>query len=341
MKKNLLKKTILIGICMLIILSAETLPLRAAEEKVTFIDFSWDSVQIHNRIAGYIITHGYGRETDYMFAESLPGLLGIERGDAQIIMELWADNVHEWWQKAQEKGKVISLGENFPNAPQGWYVPTYVIKGDQARKLLPVAPHLKSVKDLPKYWKLFKDLEEPSKGRFYNGPAGWKVHSINLDKLKAYNLYKTYEAFDPGSQTALASVIASAYEKGEPVLAYYWEPTAIMGKYSMTKLEEPPYNKKTWETTRKCAFPSAKVLILANSQFALSNPDIAEFLKRYQTTIDQNNKALAYMRDTNSTVMETAIWFLKTYSRVWKEWVQDEVIIKKIETALEKGDILG
>ncbi len=47
------------------------------------------------------------------------------------------------------------------------------------------------------------------------------------------------------------------------------------------------------------------------------------------------------MRDTGATVTETAIWFLKTYSRVWKEWVQDEVIIKKIEMALEKGDILG
>ena len=325
---------------MVIALSLGASPLRAEEEEVTFIDFSWDSVQIHNRIAGYIITYGYGKDTDYMFAESLPGLLGIERGDAHITMELWADNIHEWWQEAQREGKVVSLGENFPDAPQGWYVATYVIKGDKARKLQPVAPLLKNVKDLPKYWKLFRDPEEPSKGRFYNGPAGWKVHCINLDKLKAYNLYKTYEAFDPGSQTALASAIASAYEKGEPVLAYYWEPTAIMGKYSMTKLEEPPYNKKTWETTRKCAFPSVKVLILANSQFALSNPDIAEFLKRYQTTIGQNNRALAYMRDTGATVTETAIWFLKTYSSVWKEWVQDKKIIKKIETALEKGDTL-
>jgi len=35
--------------------------------------------------------------------------------------------------------------------------------------------------------------------------------------------------FSPGSGSVLQAVIAGVYEKGEPIVAYYWEPTWIMG----------------------------------------------------------------------------------------------------------------
>ncbi len=58
---------------------ATALPGMAEARPVTLVDFSWDSVQVHNRIAAYIIEKGYGRETDFIFAESLPGFMGMER----------------------------------------------------------------------------------------------------------------------------------------------------------------------------------------------------------------------------------------------------------------------
>jgi glycine betaine/proline transport system substrate-binding protein len=129
----------------------------AAAEPVGLVDASWDSIQVHNRIAGFILEHGFGYAPEYVFAESMPGLMAIERGDAHLSMEGWVDNVVEWWEKAQARKTVADLGSTFPDAPQGWYVPTYMIKGDAARGIAPVAPDLKSVADLPKYWELFKD----------------------------------------------------------------------------------------------------------------------------------------------------------------------------------------
>ncbi len=112
---------------------ATAVPGMAAARPVTLVDFSWDSVQVHNRIAAYIIEKGYGRETDFIFAESLPGFMGMERGDADFSMEGWVDNLLEYWEKTTKSGKMVSLGTNFPDAPQGWYVPTYMIKGDEKR----------------------------------------------------------------------------------------------------------------------------------------------------------------------------------------------------------------
>lgn len=63
-------------------------PLQASGEEppVVFADFSWDSVQFHNRVAGFILEHGFGKKVVYSFTEEVPGFLGLERGDFHLAM---------------------------------------------------------------------------------------------------------------------------------------------------------------------------------------------------------------------------------------------------------------
>ncbi len=330
-----MKKTVL-WLLLAVVSAVAPVASAAAAEPVVFVDFSWDSVQVHNRIAGFILEHGFGYAPEYVFAESMPGLMAIERGDAHLSMEGWVDNVVEWWEKAQARKAVADLGSTFPDAPQGWYVPTYMIKGDAARGIAPVAPDLKSVADLPKYWELFKDPENPKKGRFYNGPTGWMVHTINNVKLRTYGLEETFDSFAPGSETALSTAIKTAYDRGRPILAYYWEPTWVLGKYDMTLLEEPPYDESRWGEGKDygCAFPQAKVLILMNAKFAEANPEVRRFLEAYETTLEQNNKVLAFMFESGATVERVAEWFLKEYEAAWTAWLAPEVA-GKVRAALE------
>jgi glycine betaine/proline transport system substrate-binding protein len=311
----------------------------ARDKEVTLVDFSWNSVQMHNRIAGFILEHGYGYTPEYLFAESVPGLTGLAQGDVDIAMEMWVDNVLEWYHDAVGGNRtVIDLGPVFPDAPQGWYVPTFVIEGDEERDIEPMAPDLKSVFDLPKYWELFKDPENPDKGRFYNAVPGWVVHDINMKKLETYGLTDTYQAFDPGSQTALATAIVTAYRKGKPVLAYYWEPEWIMGMLDMTRLEEPPYDPDKWGEGKSygCAFPAARVHIGINTEFARENTAILSFLANYETSLEQNNAALAYMQQEEATVEEAAHWFLKEYEDLWIKWIPDSETRNKVLEALKQ-----
>ncbi len=308
-----------------------------AADTVVIVDFSWDSVQMHNRIAGYVIEKAFGKKVDYIFAESLPGMMGIERGDAHLSMEGWVDNLLEVWERMTSSGKAESLGTNFPDAPQGWYVPTYMIKGDKERGIEPVAPDLKSVADLAKYKDLFIDPENPKLGRLYNGPAGWRVTSINEMKMKGYGLEKHFEAFSAGSETALSTAIKRAYDRGLPVLAYYWEPTWVMGLLDMTRLEEPPYDEALWteEKNFACGFPSVRVLIVANSKFVKENPEIADFLRNYSTTLEQNNKALAFMFQNDADTQQAAVWFLREYDDIWSKWLPAEAAAK-VRAALKE-----
>ncbi len=334
MKKRLPRKLMLIVLAGAFVLAGSAV-LWAREEPVKFADFSWESVQLHNRIAGYIIEKGFGKPVEYLFVESLPGLMGIERGDIQLSMEGWVDNVPEFWAKAQEKGDMISLGKNFPDSPQGWYVPTFVIEGDPERGIEPVAPDLRSVEDLPRYAHLFTDPEDPEKGRFLNGPTGWNVSSKNVQKLKSYGLDAYFNNMFAGSSSALAAGIAGPYKQGKPVLAYYWEPTPILGMFDMTKLEEPPYDEEIWNTTGACAFPSCRVLKLANTAFIETNPDIGDFLRRYSTTLGLTNKILAYMDEHGASLEETALWFLREYQDLWNAWLEDSPEeLRKVEASL-------
>jgi glycine betaine/proline transport system substrate-binding protein len=305
----------------------------AASKKLVIADVNWDSVQVHNRIAGFIMEKGYGYAIDYVPGATITLFTGLVRGDIDIEMECWVENQQEAYDKGIAAGKIIDLGSNFPDSWQGWLVPTYVIKGDAKRGIKPMAPDLKSISDMPKYWKLFKDAEDPSKGRFYSCIPGWECEKINEKKFKAYGLDKHFNIFLPGSDAALNGSMAAAYKKGQPWFGYYWAPTWVLGKLDMTPIEEPPYNKKIWDNNYACAYPAVKVNIIVNTSLEKRAPEIVEFLKKYETTQAMANKFLAYMRDEKANTQAAAVWFLKNYQDLWSGWVPTDVA-KKVKAAL-------
>ncbi|MSO96714.1 MAG: ABC transporter substrate-binding protein [Rhodospirillaceae bacterium] len=308
---------------------------------VIFAGLDWDSVGFHNAVARRILESGYGCKTDAIPGSTIPLLQGVAQGDIDIAMEIWKDAVTDVWQRALKRGQVTEIGVNFPDAVQGWYVPRYMIEGDQARNLAPQTPELKSVSDLARYKEVFADPEEPGKGRFYNCVAGWSCEVINSNKLKAYGLEASFTNFRPGAGTALAAAIAGAYLKREPILAYYWNPTWVLGAYDMVKLQEPAWNEADWkgiaasgDYPRAVDYPKVEVWIGANAAFVKAAPQITAFLAKYRTSSTLVSKALAYMRDNHVSDAVAAEWFLKTEPGVWADWVTPEIAVK-IQSSLK------
>ena len=307
---------------------------KTAKDTIRFSDRSWDSIQVHNRIAGFIIKHGYGLDVEFIPGETTSLLTGLIRGDVDVDMESWTENSQEIFNKGIKSGKMVDLGSNYPDSWQGWLVPSFVIKGDSKRGIKPMAPGLKSVFDMPKYWKLFKDPEDPGKGRFYNSIPGWTVTKINEEKFKAYGLDKYFTNFIPGSDAALSGSMIAAYKKGKPWFGYYWAPTWILGKLDMTPLEEPPYSEEVWKKNKACAMMPVRVNITVNVSLLKRAPNVVEFLRNYETTTHLNNKFLAYMQETKGSTEDAARWFLKNNDNLWVKWVPSDVA-KKIKAALK------
>ncbi|MFP4033105.1 MAG: glycine betaine ABC transporter substrate-binding protein [Desulfococcaceae bacterium] len=95
----------------------------STDKTIRFGDLSWDSVQVHNRIAGFIAEHGYGYDTEYIPGETVPINTGLQRGDLDVNMESWTENIQELYDKGIANGDILDLGPNYPDSWQGWLVP--------------------------------------------------------------------------------------------------------------------------------------------------------------------------------------------------------------------------
>ncbi|MDX2144783.1 MAG: ABC transporter substrate-binding protein [Rhodospirillaceae bacterium] len=318
--------------CIVVVAALQSSPVAACEldRPIVFAGLDWDSVGFHNAVARAILEKGYGCRTDVIPGTTIPLIQGAAQGQIDIVMEIWKDAVTEVWQRALARGQVVEVGVNFPDAVQGWYVPRYLVEGDAAP-----APDLKSVSDLVRYKDLFRDPEEPGKGRFYNCAAGWACEIVNSNKLVAYGLTAHFTNFRPGTGTALAAAIAGAYKQVEPILAYYWGPTWVMGAHDLVKLAEPAWNETDWrgiaasaDYPRPVDFPVVEVWIGANAGFAAAAPEVMGFLSKYRTSAALVSAALAHMRETGADDAAAATWFLKTYPEVWTAWLNDDIALR-------------
>ena len=305
----------------------------ASDDTLVFADAGWDSIRIHNSIAGFIIENGYDYKTDVITGSSPITLRGLRQGDIDIYMEAWTDNFKEVYQPGIDSGDIVELSINFDDNAQGLYVPTYMIKGDKERGINPVTPNLKMVKDLTEYWETFRDPDDPQKGRIYGSPPNWVADEILRGKFETYDLEDKYNYFNPGSDTALSTSLVSAVKKGKPWVGYYWEPTWIMGKYDMTLLEDEPFDQEKWENGYACEFPGVKVTVAVNKDVVNKAPEVVEFLKNYKTSSELTNKMLAYMQEHNADSKEAAKWFLTEYEDLWTQWVPED-IADKVKKAL-------
>ena len=310
---------------------------------VTFAGIDWESGALITEVMKSILSKGYDCKVDSIPGNSVTLEQATANNDVQIFAEEWIGR-SDVWNNASAAGQVTSVGKTFVGASEGWFVPEYLIKGDEARGITAAAPDLKSVSQLsdPKIVELFKDPEEPSKGRFLNCPSGWTCEGVNTAKLEAYKLTETYVNFRPGTGTALDAAISAAYLQGEPVLFYYWSPTAVMGKFKLVQLEEPAYDDACWKeltsATGKrdagCAFPAVEVAYGVNSTFAKEAPEIIEILEKATFPLEEVNASLAYMVDQKADAVAAAEQFLKTKGDIWGTWVSADAKAK-IEASLK------
>jgi glycine betaine/proline transport system substrate-binding protein len=259
-----------------------------------------------------------------------------------VWVESW--NRTDIIKKGQEMGKVRLVGDLLSGggAIEGFFVPEYVVKGDAKRGIKAMAPDLKSVADLPKYKALFKDDEEPGKGRFLSCPVGWDCEKFNTQKLKAYKLDSDYTNFRAGTGAALDAAITSAIERGRPILFYYWSPASLMGKYKLIQLQEPAYNAKCWDTIKDIkvkdvcpsATPDTKLTVAVSTPFASSNPGAIAVMEKVQLNPDQINGAVAQMTDRKASSDVVAREFMKANPAVWQKWVSADAA-SKINAALK------
>lgn len=319
------------------------------DRPIVFAELDYDSVNLLTDLARFVLEEGFGCATDAIPGTTLPLLQGSVRGDVDVTMEVWTDNTADFWREALAAGTVRELSPVFDDASQGFFVPRYLVEGDAERGIEPLAPDLRAVSDLPRYADLFRDPEQPDKGRLYNCVIGWYCEGINNVKMLVYGLDEHFTNFRAGTGVALETTMETAYARGEPWLGYYWEPTGILGRLDMLRLEEPPYTPECFadmdanadtpeRATQACDYPIVVAVVGLGADFANAIPAPLEaFLDAMYVPTAEINAMLAFMEAEDASTREAALAFLRDRPEAWTSWLdgQDPAVLERVQAALD------
>ena len=223
--------------------------------------------------------------------------------------------------KLEAEGKVTRLADVFkPGGVEGWWIPSYLAEAH---------PELTTVKGIMANPKLVG-------GRFNNCPDGWGCRIVNDNLINALGMRGSVDIFDHGSGETLATSIAAAYENKEPWFGYYWGPTAVLGKYKMTKvtigdIDMAAHKENQEKDNAKSAvsdFPPAPVLTVATAALAKREPEVAELMGKVSFEVELLSSLLAWKEKNSASAEEAAVYFLTTQSGVWSKWVSDDARAK-------------
>lgn len=293
------------------------------KEPIVFSDLNWPSAEIQARVAAYIVEHGYGYPTELVPGDTVSLWQALVNNDTQVTMEIWP--AQQEWLLDVEEGTLVEVGLSLDTGWEAWVIPQYLKDAN---------PGLVSVADLPDYMDLFVTSDSQGKARFVTCIPGWACEQVNAAKVESYGLTDVLDVLNPGSSAALAADLEAAYEKGEPWLGYMWHPTPQSVNLDLYQLEEPPYSDECWATTKACAYPEAKVLIMVNNSLPGRAPEVVTFLEKWSFKAADQVAAELWMEENNEDTDAGALWFLRNYRDVWSSFVPSE-IAEKVDKALE------
>ncbi len=293
------------------------------KEPIVFSDLNWPSAEIQARVAAYIVEHGYGYPTELVPGDTVSLWQALVNNDTHVTMEIWP--AQQEWLLDVEEGTLVEVGLSLDTGWEAWVIPQYLKDAN---------PGLVSVADLPDYMDLFITSDSQGKARFVTCIPGWACEQVNAAKVESYGLTDVLDVLNPGSSAALAADLEAAYEKGEPWLGYMWHPTPQSVNLDLYQLEEPPYSDECWATTKACAYPEARVLIMVNNSLPGRAPEVVTFLEKWSFKAADQVAAELWMEENNEDTDAGALWFLRNYRDVWSSFVPSE-IAEKVDKALE------
>ncbi len=305
-------------------------PPEGPKDTIVFSDLNWNSALTQNRIAQYIVEHGYGYPTETVLGFTLGNFQGLRKGDIDVTLEIWLPNQDEAWAEALSAKEVVSVGASLGRDWQSTFViPAYL------QEEYPELDHVDDLKD-PQYQELFETNESRGKARLVACPPGWSCEAVNLAQIAGHGLEEYLHVIHPGSQEAMFAEVYGAYERKEPWLGYMWgtaDPSVLL---DLVPLEQPEYNDLCWLTDKSCKFEDATILIAVHPSLPPRAPEIVEFLHTWDYDIPTYTTTLEWIIENETTHAKGAIWWLKGNQDVWSQWVTDEAAAK-VQAALDAG----
>ena len=309
----------------LLALSASVSP-AGSKGVIQFHEGDWTGNLIQGKMAEFILNDELGYEVEYVFLPAgPPAWEAILAGDIDVAFEFWPTYSPERNHYISEfggDGSVEYFGDTGLVGRSGWYVPRYMIEGDESRGIEAMAPDLESWEQLNKYKDLFATPETAPRGRLLACPIpAWQAG----DELRVEKLELDFHPVVLGTEIAQFAELETAYSRGQPLLLFSWEPHWTHAKYDLVKLVLPEYTDECFDDeqgwVQPCDWPDELPYNFGSVTLKDRHPDVHEFIQNFKMT-NKEQTAMVYEVDVNEREIEEVVreW-LAANEEVWRAWL--------------------
>ena len=208
----------------------------------------WTGQHISSYVAGHILEK-MGYNVEYKTAAVLPMGTAVADGNITLGLELWDNNMGEWWPSQLESGEVEDMGTLGLDAREGWLYPKHV------EELCPGLPDWEAFVGCAE---VFSTAETFPDGRFIEYPADWSDRATQLIASEGL----PFQAIPAGSEGALVAEFKAAVDKESALVMMFWAPHWLLfeHEYGWVDMPEDLVNKGSMQKPRvfKSGWPGMK-----------------------------------------------------------------------------------
>ena len=198
---------------------------------ITFVVNPWTASALNVQVASQLVESELGYPTEIITIDENEAMFtGLSDGTLDAVLEIWPSGVTDSEQAFIDDGSVVDIGGLGAIGKIGWFVPQYVI--DER-------PEMATWEGLttPEAGEYFSTAETGDLGRFLGTDPSYSQY----DALIIENLALPFEVQFSGSEPATVAELDARAAAGEPVLMYWWTPTAAVGKFNLVNVQLPAF----------------------------------------------------------------------------------------------------
>ena len=279
---------------------------------IVLVQNAWTASALDVAIAKQLIEENLGNPVEVTTIDENTMFAGLSNGDADAVLEFWPSGLSEDEQKYFDDGTVVEIGELGAIGRIGWYVPDYVLEEH------PELATWEGFKD-PELAKEFATAETGDKGRFLGTDPSYS----QADEAIINNLELPFQVVYSGSEAATIAELDSKVAAHEPIVMYWWAPTAAAGKYNLQKVELPPYTDECYADPAEiaCDYPEDVLVKLASSQLEAKDPAVFAFLQNFQISTEDQLAMLPSAEIDGVPAADVAAEWITANEAIWKAWL--------------------
>lgn len=310
-KKSLIAGLVVVGSLLAAACGGGSSDSGGGTETIRIARNNWTASAIEVEIIKQLVEKQLGNPVEIVDIDENAMFAGLSSGELDANVEVWPSGVSGDEQAYIDDKSVVNMGELGAVGKIGWFVPQYAIDK---------YPSLATWDGLmdPTVAKAFATAATGSNGRF----LGMDPSFSQYDEQIISNLNLPFTVQYSGSEAATQAEIQTRAALEEPVILYYWTPSAAVGKYNLKNIALPEPTVDCSKDAANCDgdYPEDVLIKIASAKLEAKDAKVFAFIKNFVLSTDEQLALLPAIEIDKRDITEVAAEWIANNEAIWSVW---------------------